>query len=1211
VTGQDLDKEEPAISLDDIEGMSKDDGRENHKEMRKHLMKLEREAVTTLLQAPYTINGIQTMCQLDSCCDTVIISQSFCESNGIEIHERDDVIVKLGNNSEAEVTGACQLKVQWKTTRGEVKAREMRAYVMRNAAHHSVTFGLPSFPTLGLEIVGLPVEYYYNDEEDSETEGTESVPIYMDDNFEMRNKELDEADSDVFISGEKGSLVRKEDVLQDDYLQELKRLVDPALRKNAELSKASFCNHPVAEVKLELLEENTLPVFTSPYNTPMKLLPLVNEKLEKLKANGVIVKMQPGQNWNSPLLVALKKDENNRIDKDNPVIRLCLDTRKLNAKLKNKNYKIPVISELFAKLKGTTLMSILDVEDAFHQIKIREEDIEKLSFRWQNETWAFARAPFGLKVMVSHFQALMETLLQQQINELIVYLDDIVVFTKSGGGEKMEDVIRRHADKLIEVIETLTKYQVRLNQKKCRIGYTKVRILGHILSGESRCLDPDKMRVLSQYTQPTTGKQIMAFLGFTNYLRDYIALYSELAAPLERLRNVVTIGPSQWTQECQESFEAFKRVVIQAPVLHFPLDMVPYEVWTDASNTGVGAALVQRVEDKPRFILMASKALTSGQRNYSATRRELLAIIFALQRFREYLYLQQFKILTDHRALAYMLTQEHLNGMLSEWVEVILDFDFTIHHLPGILNQLCDSLSRQYPNHMKKARAMKLVYSRMIVGEYVTNPNEELKEFIKFRLNKQLPSEEEQRTLVATTHKKGHFGANSMFKQIWQMGYYWQSLMTDCIKETVVCGKCLQYNVAKRQWHPAASINSTYPMEHVALDVGSFNTTSNKGNHYFLVIVDLATRFIWVKPIPNESAMTLAKAFIEFAGIFDFPNIVQSDNGTGFVNEMLEKVCSLAEIDKRRIASVNPRANGSAEKSVDIVKKTLLKSLPDGNLTTWDEYMPLVQLNINSRIASRHRQSPLQLLFARGPRLTTNGKTNERKLMTEQEIMQRNQDMMNVIFPVMKDIQDNSSKRQNAKIDERRNTRVEDIERGTEVMIRDINRTEKTDPTFVGPYKIVERRGNSYVVEDQMKMKYDRLIPIDQMKILPKIEQSNEVNENEIYEVSQVVDDKMIGKVKYFRIRWKNYTKEEDTWQKMEDLHDVNTLQRYWRCKQFISDEENNVKRRRLLPGGKGNVKWLKEVERIREVMKDNERRTEEDARSRKKTRSIEEQRRN
>ena len=101
--------------------------------------------------------------------------------------------------------------------------------------------------------------------------------------------------------------------------------------------------------------------------------------------------------------------------------------------------------------------------------------------------------------------------------------------------------------------------------------------------------------------------------------------------------------------------------------------------------------------------MFESKSLNKAQQRYPAFRKELLAVVFGLHKAHEYIYLTHFKLFTDHKALTFLLTQQHLNNMLNDWLAFILEYDFEIVHLPGILNVVCDSLSRQYPEYVHES----------------------------------------------------------------------------------------------------------------------------------------------------------------------------------------------------------------------------------------------------------------------------------------------------------------------------------------------------------------------------------------------------------------------------------------------------------------------------------------------------------------------------
>ena len=215
------------------------------------------------------------------------------------------------------------------------------------------------------------------------------------------------------------------------------------------------------------------------------------------------------------------------------------------------------------------------------------------------------------------------------------------------------------------------------------------------MSGRERTVDPKKLSALKTMPIPQTGKQVSALLGFVNYLRDYIPNYAMIAAPLEKLRKVKRIG-SRWDDSCQKALERFRDVLSSAPVLEFPKDGEQFKVSTDASQLGVGAVLYQVYDDKNHYISFVSTSLNKSQRNYSATRRELLSIIFALKRFYYYLFGTHFELHTDHNSLTYLFTQKHSNYMMLQWFDTLISFSFSVVHCPGIIHVLPDALSRLY-----------------------------------------------------------------------------------------------------------------------------------------------------------------------------------------------------------------------------------------------------------------------------------------------------------------------------------------------------------------------------------------------------------------------------------------------------------------------------------------------------------------------------------
>jgi hypothetical protein len=192
----------------------------------------------------------------------------------------------------------------------------------------------------------------------------------------------------------------------------------------------------------------------------------------------------------------------------------------------------------------------------------------------------YTGAPFGLRHLTTHMQRMMETILSDCLSFTLIYVDDIVIFSSS-----LEDHIRH----VIQVLRLFTRFNLRLNLGKCHFCFSEIAALGHRLGPHGRSADPSKCLRAFEWTTPVTGQQMQAFLGFTNYLRDYILHYASLTAPLDELRHVAHFGPDNgWLPRHQAAFDAIKHALRYHPqFLQAPLPERTLHVATDASQYGV------------------------------------------------------------------------------------------------------------------------------------------------------------------------------------------------------------------------------------------------------------------------------------------------------------------------------------------------------------------------------------------------------------------------------------------------------------------------------------------------------------------------------------------------------------------------------------------------------------------------------------------------
>ena len=168
--------------------------------------------------------------------------------------------------------------------------------------------------------------------------------------------------------------------------------------------------------------------------------------------------------------------------------------------------------------------------------------------------------------------------------------------------------------------------------------------------------------------------------------------FAEIARPLDKASEVTTIF--NWTPEAQDAFETLKSRLTTTPILAFPMTKEPFILYTDASLTAMGAVLSQVQDGQERAICYASKAFSKAQTRYSATKRELLAVVNFTRHFKHYLLCQKFTIITDHRALQWLHNFKDPDELTARWLEKLAAFDYEVVHRPGKSIGHADGLSR-------------------------------------------------------------------------------------------------------------------------------------------------------------------------------------------------------------------------------------------------------------------------------------------------------------------------------------------------------------------------------------------------------------------------------------------------------------------------------------------------------------------------------------
>ncbi|GJR92095.1 reverse transcriptase domain-containing protein [Tanacetum coccineum] len=331
--------------------------------------------------------------------------------------------------------------------------------------------------------------------------------------------------------------------------------------------------------------------------------------------------------------------------------RICINYRKLNNATRKDHFPLLFIDQMLERLAGHEYFCFLDGFSGYFQIPIAPEDQEKTMFTCPYETFTYKRMPFGLCNASATFQCCMTAIFHELIEDnMEVFMDDFSIFGSSF------DHCLKNLEKMLKMCE---ETNLVLNWEKCHFMVKEGIVLGHKVSGSGIEVNKVKIKAISKLPYPTNVKAIRSFLGHAGFYRRFIKDFSQIARPITQI--LVKDAPFNFSEECIKAFDTLKREMTQAPIM-IKLDWsLPFEIMCDASDYAVGAILGQRIDKHFKPIHYASKIMNEAQENYTTTEKELLAVIFAFDKFCQYLVLS--KTIIHDKKEAKNLVADHLSRL--------------------------------------------------------------------------------------------------------------------------------------------------------------------------------------------------------------------------------------------------------------------------------------------------------------------------------------------------------------------------------------------------------------------------------------------------------------------------------------------------------------------------------------------------------------------
>ncbi|GKC34532.1 reverse transcriptase domain-containing protein [Tanacetum coccineum] len=400
------------------------------------------------------------------------------------------------------------------------------------------------------------------------------------------------------------------------------------------------------------MEEDYEPAVQHQRRVNPKIHDVIKKEVEKLFDAGLIYLISDSP-WVSLVHCVPKKGGMTVVTNDeNELVptrlvtgwRVCIDYRKLNEATRKDHFPLPFMDQMLERLTG-------------------------------NEYYSFLDGTFQ-RCMMAIFHDMIEKTME-------VFMDDFSVFRNSFSTclSNLERMLKRCEDT-----------NLALNWEKSHFMVKEGIVLGHKISKKGIEVDKAKIDVIAKLPHPTTVKGIRSFLGHAGFYRRFIKDFSKISRPMTHLLEKNT--PFIFSEECIQAFQTLKKKLTEAPILIAPNWDQPFELMCDASDYAIGAVLGQRIEKHFRPIHYASKTMTEAESNYTTTEKEMLAVVYAFEKFRSYLIMNKSIVYTDHSALKYLFAKKDAKARLLRWVLLLQEFDFNVVDTKGAENLAADHLSR-------------------------------------------------------------------------------------------------------------------------------------------------------------------------------------------------------------------------------------------------------------------------------------------------------------------------------------------------------------------------------------------------------------------------------------------------------------------------------------------------------------------------------------
>lgn len=743
---------------------------------------------------------------------------------------------------------------------------------------------------------------------------------------------------------------------QDSYevnncIQNKDKTLNDIISRHRSLFDGTLGRYTGGEAEL-CVREGTVPIYCRARPLPYALRARVDSEIDAMLRAGVIEPVDQSD-WATPLVIVNKADGG---------LRLCADYKvTLNRVLKVDRYPVPKVDDLFSGLSGNQYFSKLDLSQAYNQVVLSEKSKEYTVINTHRGLFKYNRLVYGLASSPAIFQKLMENTLKHH-PDVVVFFDDILIKSRD---------LESHLKAINDVFITLERNGLKIKKSKCEFLANEVRYLGFIIDRHGVRVDPDKIKPIVTMPHPTTVTELKSFLGMVNFYGRFI---NNLSSHLNPLYILLRKGKHwYWGAEQNSAFEQVKRLLSEACALaHFDMALETV-VTVDASAGGLGAVLAQRgPAGGEHVVAYASRTLTQAEKHYSQIHKEALAIVFAVDKFHQYVYGRSFTLRTDHKPLVSIFgpnigIPSAAASRLQRWAVKLSAYDFKIEYVrtdmntADVLSRLIRSHKNEFKNeeeHMPEQTYLHFSSDALLLDS-ITIKKETRSDPILGRVLSYIkdgwPTDVEIRELTPYLNRKqelycelgcimwghrvvippacrekvltelhdSHMGIVKT-KSLARSYVWWPGVDEAVERVCRACAVCAALADAPPSHEPRSWPWPSRPWSRLHLDF-----LSHAGMTY-LIIIDACSKWIEAIKMTRTTAQAVITVLREIWARFGLPKQVVSDNGPPFSSSEFSEFLAGNGIEQIFSAPYHPASNGAAENAVKICKRAIKKALKQG-----------------------------------------------------------------------------------------------------------------------------------------------------------------------------------------------------------------------------------------------------------------------------------------